>query len=233
MDNIPANQIFAAIFRKSICGPVSIPVYGAILGMVSRGEDTSVDEGRAVADAATPAGDALSAIGELRVSIAELVSQVARDHDRAQAREGVIDRLHAEVQGLRAGEARSLLRPVVTDLWRLRDDLARQARSVPDSMTRGEVAVLLESYADSVVLILERCGIVAVRPEPETKFDPRQQQAAGVVGTTRPDLDGTVAGVVTDGYAEAGTGRPVTPARVTIYRHADGGPPDGPAGEGR
>jgi molecular chaperone GrpE len=217
MDNIPANQIFAAIFRKSICGPVSIPVYGAILGMVSRGEDTSVDEGRAVADAATPAGDALSAIGELRVSIAELVSQVARDHDRAQAREGVIDRLHAEVQGLRAGEARSLLRPVVTDLWRLRDDLARQARSVPDSMTRGEVAVLLESYADSVVLILERCGIVAVRP----------------VGTTRPDLDGTVAGVVTDGYAEAGTGRPVTPARVTIYRHADGGPPDGPAGEGR
>jgi hypothetical protein len=186
-----------------------------------------------VDDAPAPADGVLSVlslIGELRASLADLVSQVARDHDRAQAREGVIDRLHEEVQSLREGEARSILRPAVTDLWRLRDDLTTQARSVPETMTRGELAVLLESYADSVVLILERCGIVAVRPAAETKFDPRQQQATGVVGTSRPELDGMVAGVVSDGYAQADTGRPVAPARVTIYRHAGDGQPYDPAG---
>ena len=174
--------------------------------------------------------DALGMIMELRVSLRELTSQLAREHDRAQARETVIDRLHAEVERLREGEARTLLRPAVTDLRRLRDDLATQARSVPAEMTKGEVAVLLESYADSVALILERCGVVPVRPVArETRFEPHQQQAVGVVGTGQAALDGIVAEVVSDGYAEAGTGRPVAPARVTVYKAT----PDQPAWEER
>jgi molecular chaperone GrpE len=162
----------------------------------------------------------LTAVSELRASLAALASQAARDHDRAQAREGVIDRLHGEVERLRAGEARALLRPAVTDLRRLRDDLLTQARSVPEAMSRDEVTALLESYADSVAVILERCGIVAVRPAPDTKFDPRQQQVSGVTDTSQPDLDGMVASVVSDGYAEADGGLRVAPARVIVYRHA-------------
>ena len=172
-------------------------------------------------DPGRPADTVLTAISELRVSLAGLESQAARDHDRAQARETVIDRLHEEVARLRAGEARALLRPAVTDLRRLRDDLLIQARSVPETMTRDEVTALLESYADSVVLILERCGIVAVRPATDTKFDPRQQQVSGIAETGQPDLDGMVAGIVSDGYAEADGGLPVAPARVIVYRHAD------------
>jgi molecular chaperone GrpE (heat shock protein) len=172
----------------------------------------------------------LSAVSELRACLAELESKVAREHDRAQAREAVIDRLHEEVERLRAGEARALLRPMVTDLRRLRDDLLAQARSVPETMTRGEVTALLESYADSVVLILERCGIVAVRPEPYARFDPRQQQASGLAETGERDLDSTVASIVSDGYAEADSGLPVAPARVIVYRHADGASRDDRAG---
>jgi molecular chaperone GrpE len=177
-----------------------------------------------------PADAVLTAIGELRASLAGLESQAARDHDRAQAREAVIDRLHQEVERLRAGEARALLRPAVTDLRRLRDDLLTQARSVPETMTRDEVAALLESYADSVVLILERCGIVAVRPAADTKFDPRQQQVSDVAETGQHDLDGLVAGIVSDGYAEADSGLPVAPARVIVYRHADSASRDDWAG---
>jgi molecular chaperone GrpE len=162
----------------------------------------------------------LTVVAELRSAIDGLVSQVARDHDRAQARERVIDRLHEEVQRSRAGEARELLRPAVIDLRRLRDDLLTQARSVPDTMPRSELAVLLESYADSIILILERCGVVAVRPEPRTTFDPRQQHASGVAEAPGPELNGTIASVVSDGYAEADTGRQVAPARVIVYRHS-------------
>jgi molecular chaperone GrpE len=168
----------------------------------------------------------LHAVTELRSSLDGLESQAAREHDRAEAREAVIDRLHEEVASLRAGEARSLLRPAVTDLRRLRDDLLTQARSVPETMTRGQVATLLESYADSVALILERCGVVAVRPVPQDRFDARQQQVSGIESTGRPELDGTVASIVSDGYADADTGLPVAPARVIVYRHADGEPAD-------
>lgn len=168
----------------------------------------------------------LAAVAELRTTIDGLVTQMARDHDRAQARERVIDRLHEEVQRSRAGEVRELLRPAVTDLRRMRDDLLTQARSIPDTMARGEVAVLLESYADSVVLILERCGVVAVRPEPLTTFDPGRQHASGVAEAPRPELAGTIESVVSDGYAEADTGRQVAPARVIVYRQAGAEAPD-------
>jgi molecular chaperone GrpE len=163
----------------------------------------------------------LAAISELRATIGQLAAELAREHDRAQSRERVIDRLHAEVQVARAGEARELLRPAITDLRRLRDDLSAQARSVPETMARAELAMLLESYAESVVLILERCGVIAIRPAPLSAFDARTQQASGVTETTDPDLDGAIASVVSDGYAEAGSGRQVAPARVLVYRPAD------------
>lgn len=173
-----------------------------------------------------PDGAVLAALGELRTSLVSLEAHAAKDHDRAQAREAVIDRLHAELERLRAGEMRALLRPAVTDLRRLREDLLTQARSVPEAMTRDEVTALLESYADSVVLILERCGIVAVRPARETRFDPRQHQVSDIAETGDRGLDGLVAGVVTDGYAEADGGRPVAPARVIVYRHVGSAPQD-------
>ena len=77
-------------------------VRGAILGMVSSGED-GPDGAEQVSDELTGgrAGDALEMIAELRVSLRELTSQLVREHDRAQARETVIDRLHAG--GFRVG----------------------------------------------------------------------------------------------------------------------------------
>jgi hypothetical protein len=183
-------------------------------------------DGAAADDAGGLASTVLAAVSELRASLASIASQAARDHDRAQAREAVIDRLHGEVERLRAGEVRALLRPVVTDLRRLREDLLTQARSMPEAMTRDEVTVLLESYADSVALALERCGIVAVRPARDSKFDPRQQQVSDIAETGDRDLNGLVAGIVSDGYAEADSGRPVEPARVIVYRHVGRAAPD-------
>jgi len=175
------------------------------------------------ADTVLATDTVLAAISGLQAAVAQLAAQAAREHDRAQAREQVIDRLHEEVQRSRAGEVRELLRPAVTDLRRLRDDLCVQARSVPDSMDRAEVADLLESYAESVVFILERCGIIAVRPEPLSGFDQRSQRVSGVAETTDPGLDGVIASVVSDGYAEADTARQVAPARVIVYRYAGTG----------
>jgi molecular chaperone GrpE len=163
----------------------------------------------------------LIAVTEMRESIANLAHQVAREHERSQARERVIDWLHEEAGELKKGQAREALRPVVSDLRRLRDDLITQARSVPETMERDEVAALLESYADSVVLALERCGVVVVHPSPEAPFDARQQQVTGIAETTAQRLDGLIASVVSDGYAEAGTGHRIASARVVVYRYTE------------
>jgi molecular chaperone GrpE len=177
--------------------------------------------------AAVPAGLLLEAVRSLHAAMQDLAAQVANEHDRAKAREAVIDRLHEETQRLRAGEGRELLRPVLSDLRKLRDDLQGQARSVPGVMSNANVAALLDSYADSVELILERNGVMAVRPKPDAPFDPRRHRAAGIAAASEQGLDGMIATVLNDGYEDTQTGSVIAPARVIVYRHTGAGGPDG------
>lgn len=186
----------------------------------SNGDDQGAEES---------AGSVLDAIKALSAVVDSLSFQLAREHDRAKAREAVIDRLHEETRRLRAGETRELLRPVLADLRRLRNDLLSQARSLPGTISSDNAAVLLESYANSVVLILERYGVTPVRPEPLVSFDPRRHRAAGVTETPDPELAGTIALVLSDGYETADTGATVAPASVIVYRQAGAA---GPAVQG-
>ncbi|TVT59473.1 nucleotide exchange factor GrpE [Amycolatopsis rhizosphaerae] len=155
---------------------------------------------------------------ELAEAIAGLTGQIQAHHARAQARERVIDQLHAEVERLRAGADAVLLRPVVTDLQHLRADLLHQARTLPGPLDADQAVKLLESFALSVELALERCGSVPVRPEPGTAFSPREHRAAKVVEAATPEEDGTLAEVVADGYRDTATGRVTVPARVHVRR---------------
>lgn len=188
--------------------------------------DVSADPSGEDREAEELAGPVLNAIKALNATVEGLSFQVAREHDRAKAREAVIDRLHEETQQLRAGEARELLRPVLADLRQLRDDLLGQARSLPESISSDNAAILLESYADSVVTILERYGVTSVRPEPLASFDPRRHRAAGVRETSDPEVAGTIAAVLSDGYETADTGALVAAASVVVYRHAGAVEPD-------
>lgn len=163
-----------------------------------------------------PAGpDPLAA---LRDTIAGLAEQIQAHHSRAEARERVIDNLHAEVERLRAGDRMLLLRPVIADLQHLRTDLLRQARTLPADLTAGQAAELLESFGLSVELALERCGSVPVRPKPGDPFVAREHHAVGTVPADRPEQDGTVAAVLTDGYRDTAADRVIVPARVAVFR---------------
>jgi molecular chaperone GrpE len=147
-----------------------------------------------------------------------LRAEVARDHERAAARERIIDRLHDDNQKLRAGERHLLLRPLLTDLQRLRHELLRTAAALPESFSGEQAAELLRSYAYNLELTLERGGIAVVAPEPGATFDPSAQRAAGAVETADPAHDGTVAEVVLDGYHDTLTDRIVAPATVRVHR---------------
>ena len=86
-------------------------------------------------DAAGAPEQASAAPGELMAEIAASVRDLAesaeRYHVRAEQREAVIDHLHAEVDRLRRGERRGLLRPLLVEMCRLRNDLLRQAGELP------------------------------------------------------------------------------------------------------
>ena len=89
----------------------------------------------------------------LLVTISETLERVAasseRYHARAEQREGVIDHLHSEVDRLRRGERRGLLRPLLVEICRLRNDLLRQAEDLPDDFDAERARLLLRSYAES------------------------------------------------------------------------------------
>lgn len=159
-----------------------------------------------------PAGDPYA--DALRAVHAEL----AEGNARAAARERVIERLHEENQLLKAGERQSLLRPVVTDLYRLRDDLLKQAAELPADFGAERAAALLESYGQTVELALERAGVLPVRPDVGDRFDAGAHRAAGVVPAATPEADATVAGIVRDGYRDTVTDRVLAPATVLVAR---------------
>lgn len=169
----------------------------------------------------TPARDAVDLdrrLGAIEAGLDQLCRRLADESDRAAARERIIDRQHEEIQRLRSVERVGQLRPVVTDLCRLRNGLLRQAATVPAEMTGPKVADLLRSFVDEIEEALERCGVVVLPPEPGTPFTPGRQQVAAVVETADPLLDGTVAAVVQDGYVELDGGKVVLPARITVHR---------------
>lgn len=150
--------------------------------------------------------------------LAALRAEVARDHERAAARERIIDRLHEDNQKLRAGERQLLLRPLLTDLQRLRHEMLRTAAGLPESFSGEQAAELLRSYAYNLELTLERGGIAVVAPVPGAAFDPSAQRAASAVDAADPSDDGTVAEVVLDGYHDTLTDRTVVPATVRVHR---------------
>jgi molecular chaperone GrpE len=157
----------------------------------------------------------------LLLTICENVERLAvsaeRYHARAEQREGVIDHLHDEVDRLRRGERRGLLRPLLVEMCRLRNDLLRQAEDLPGDFDAGRARLLLRSYAESVELALEDGGVTTFAPETGDRFEPRMHRRVGGESTDDPESVGRVAQVRRSGYLDVDTNIPIAPAEVMLY----------------
>lgn len=175
-----------------------------------------------VAVVADPTAVDAAAVAARLEQVEVLLTALSRRRDdeaeRAAARERVIERQHADIERLRADERFGLLQPVLVDLCALRNDLLRQAATLPADLSIERMAGLLRSFADTVEDTLLRCGVEALPREVGTPFAPRRQRVVRVVGIDDPERDGTVAEVVQDGYAEITGDRVVLPSRVAVHR---------------
>ena len=157
-------------------------------------------------------------LAELTTEVQRLAAATERYQERADQREGIIDYLRSELDLLRRGERRELLRPILTEMTRLHADLARQATSLPEQFSADMAARLLGNYADSVKDALEDNGVVTYLPEVGDPFDPRRHRQVKSVATPDPGLDGQVAAVRKAGYLDIEAGSLLSPAEVTLYK---------------
>jgi molecular chaperone GrpE len=165
-------------------------------------------------DATTESSEESRRFAALAEQLAGMERQLSEFHRRAEHRETVIDRLHAENQVLRGGIRRSILDPVVTDLMRLYVALGHEA----ERLAGEPVGPLFASFADDVELALERCGCVLFRPDEGEPFEPARHTPAGTVPTGDGDLHNTVQKVLGAGFTDQETGRIRRPARVRFWQ---------------
>jgi molecular chaperone GrpE len=164
-----------------------------------------------------PGEAAAPALAELAADVSRLATAAEQYHERARQREGVIDYLRDEVDLLRRGERRSLLRPLLTALSRLHADLALQAQSLPPDFDAAKAGKLLESYAETVESVLADAGIITSVPEAGDPFDPRGHRKVGSEPTGDPARDGLVAAVRKAAYRDTESERLLAPAEVILY----------------
>jgi molecular chaperone GrpE len=164
-----------------------------------------------------------SQLTEIVVTLREIAGASERYHTRAQQREGVIEYLRTELDLLRRGERRGVLRPVLADLCRLRDDLLKQAATLPGDFDAAKAAELLQSYAETIELTLESNGVITFAPESGDPFDPRMHRRVSGEAATDPALAGRIAEVQRDGYLDIESTSPIAPAEVTVFAAMKGG----------
>lgn len=173
-------------------------------------------------DAPPEAGGAQAGelMAELAASVRDLADASQGYHIRAQQREEVIDYLRSEVDRLRRGERRAMLRPLLTEMSRLRNDLLRQAAELPAEFDAERAALLLRSYAESMELVLENSGVVSFAPGNGDAFDPRMHRRVGGQPAADPALAGRIAHVRRDGYLDVDANSPVALAEVVVFAAA-------------
>jgi molecular chaperone GrpE len=184
--------------------------------------DSTVDSEASAAgsspDPETSAAEVL--LTEISATLSEVADQSRRYHTRAEQRESVIDLLRSELEVLRRGERRGLLRPLLADLCRLRGDLLSQSAALPADFDAVKAADLLRSYAETIELTLDSNGVVTYAPEGGERFDPRLHRRVGGEPTDDPALAGHVAAVRRVGYLDVEANSPIAPAEVTVFAAA-------------
>jgi molecular chaperone GrpE len=167
---------------------------------------------------APPAAETPEALmTQVSVAIRQFAESSERYHTRAEQREGVIDYLRSELGLLRRGERRGLLRPLLTDMCRLRNDLLKQAATLRVDFDAEKAAELLRSYAETIELTLQSNGVITYAPDSGDPFDPRMHRRVKGETAADPALTGRIAQVQRDGYLDIEANSPITPAEVSVF----------------
>jgi molecular chaperone GrpE len=148
----------------------------------------------------------------------DLEQQSAEYHRRSAHREAVIDRLHLENQRLRDEARGSVFDPITADLMRLYDGFRRDAERLAEGGAEPAIVKLLESYADDVELILDRCGVEPFFATAGEVFRVGEHTVVATLKAEHEDQNNTVAEMTSAGFRDRATGQVKRPVRAKFYR---------------
>lgn len=156
-------------------------------GVVNADDEDAVDHTSTVEGGAPPL-DLSHVLAEVQ-GLREIFESKIR-YDEVRARQ--VEALHGELEQYRRGLTQEFLRPVLTDLVRLHDDLAVHAEA-GDEGSRPDGAARIAAYVrGSIEETLARSGVEAYTVD-EPAVDRRLQKVIGVLATGDPALHRTVA----------------------------------------
>lgn len=147
--------------------------------------------------------------GQIQEQLAALGARIDEGQRLALERERVIDRLHEEVQRLRAGELQQALMPLIRDLIRLHDDLLALA-------AHREDAEPFRVCAATVLDILARQDVEPFEAVPGEAVEPRLHRAARAISAPDAASDRTIAASLRPGFRRGE--RVIRAADVEVFR---------------
>ncbi len=136
--------------------------------------------------------------------------------DRRQAE--MFDKLYKELETYRKDVYAKMLKPLVTGLVMLLDELERAVERIEGADDAGERALkkLRDELPEDLRDLLEENGVEIYNTEGNI-FDPRSQKSMSVEPTGDPDLDKHIARRLRHGYRWNGT--TLRPETVVIYKY--------------
>lgn len=135
-------------------------------------------------------------------------------------KEKQIDRLHDEVQQHRRDLLNQALRPFVSGVIRMHDNLAKQSTKLPakpdDWFSRARFLGQIDGVREELEMLLEANGVERFE-HPAAAFEPSVQTAMKRVPTSDPDAGGLVAERLRPGFQRGDT--VLQKERVAVYVH--------------
>jgi molecular chaperone GrpE len=162
---------------------------------------------------AAPAESAPAPDGETAALLREVVERLGRLDGKFDgkvrndaAREAVVDRLHRELQEYRADLLLNVLRPVLSDLIQLYDDIDKMLAACGEPVGEREqrLSEHLSGCRQEILDVLQRQGVEPFTVEGDD-FNPRRQRSPRTTPAPHPDLEGKVDRRLRPGFARGET----------------------------
>lgn len=135
-------------------------------------------------------------------------------HD--EQKEGLIDKMHDELQVLRSNLYKNLVRPVLIDVLQIRDNVRRMETDLYKKYPDGLIPIkAFSDYSFELADLLEDHDVEIFDEKPGTPFIPIKQKVINRLATSDRALSGIIVRSVSSGYMY--NGQVISPQKVEVY----------------
>lgn len=133
-----------------------------------------------------------------------------------EQKEKLIDKMHEELQKLKADLYKNLVRPVLLDVIHIRDNMHRMQADLNKKYPEGMVPIkTFSEYSVDLADLLEEHGVEIFEEKTGTPFIPVKQKVINRLVTNEKDRSGIIARSTSSGYIY--NGQVISPQRVDVY----------------